>query len=112
MIADPQDTVTFSSLIAHLEEGAFDRDLSTAFRDMIARMSKQHRLNGGRPNAKIILAVDFTLIDGIVQTAQSFDIKPQAVRPPDRFFPGPDGSLSQRSPFIQPALDIPTKDHR
>lgn len=106
--ADPQDTVSFSSLISQLEEGAFDRDLSAVLRNLVARLTNQYRRDGGRPKGTISLALEFTLIDGLMHTSQSFSFKPD-VRPSDRFYPTTDGRLTQDTPAVQNDLALPAK---
>jgi hypothetical protein len=106
-IADPSDTVSFSSLVERLEDGALDRDLTEALRRTVSHMGRSHRASGGRPSGKITLAIEFQWVDGMVQTRQSFKCEPAQERAADRFYPTPDGLLTQASPFVQESLGIP-----
>jgi hypothetical protein len=105
-LPDPSDTVSFSSLVAALEGGQLDRDLTSALRGVIARIGANHAKAGGRPSAKILLTIAFTFADGMVCTHPAFEVKPALDRPVDHFYPTAEHHLTQRSPFVQEALPI------
>lgn len=88
----------FSSLIACLEGGKFDSELTQALQTLVARLRDMHGGRGGKPAGKISMFIDFRWEDGTVQTKQSFTVEPSVTRTPDRFFVSPDGALTQRSP--------------
>lgn len=88
----------FSSLVACLEGGRFDQDLSAALRGLVARMNQDHRLLGGKPAGKISVNIAFRWEDGTIQTTQTFTVDPSVTRSPDRFFVTSDGGLTQRPP--------------
>jgi hypothetical protein len=103
---DPSDAVLFSTFLGTLEDGAFDHDLTAALHELVVRMRASHIRSGGRPVGKISIAVELTMIDGMVQTAQAFKIDPQPARPLGRFYPTPTGSLTQIPPQIQEGLEL------
>jgi hypothetical protein len=107
--ADPQDTVSLAALLGQLEEGAFDRDASAALRGLVARLINLYRKDGGRPKGSLSVVIEFVLIDGLVQTAQSFAVKPDLQRAVDRFYPSLDGGLTQTAPTTQSDLPLPAK---
>lgn len=106
--ADPQDTVSFSSLVASLEDGGLDRDLSHAQRDLVARLTKQYLLSGGKPSCKIVLTIEFQIIDKLMHTKPSFRLDPVPERPISRFYPTADGTLTASPPPVQNDLPLPS----
>lgn len=95
---DPLDVSVFSALVACLEGGQFDNDLSTALAGLVARMKREHRGGGGKPTGKITVTIAFRWEDGTIQTTQNYAVDPSVTRNPDRFFVTPDGGLTQRAP--------------
>jgi hypothetical protein len=108
-LPDASDIVSFSSLVACLEDGALDRDLTAALQRIVAHMGRAHRKGGGHPSGKISLVVDLLWADGMIQTRQSFKAEPASERVSGRFYASPDGALSQQSPYQQESLLTQTK---
>jgi hypothetical protein len=90
--------VVFSSLLACLEGGRFDADLTQSMRAMVDQLRRRHREGGGRPTGKISIQVHFAWEDDTVSTKQSFTVDPSVTRSPDRFFVKPGGALTQHAP--------------
>lgn len=103
------ETVSFSDLILQLEDGELERDLSRAHRDLVASLGKQYQAKGGKPSTKIIVTLEFQLIDGLMHIKPSFKLDPIPERPVSRFYPTVDGALSSNPPPMQDDLPLSRK---
>lgn len=107
--ARPIEPVPFSEFIAQIEDGDLERDLSAAHRDIVARLHRLHQQNGGKPTTKMILTLEFVLIDGLMNVEPSFRLDPIPRRPVSRFFPTPEGALSPNPLPVQDDLPLQSR---
>lgn len=60
----------FDQMIAHLEDGNLNHDLSTAVHDIVGALTTYVINHGGKPKGKLVLTLDFKL------EGSTFEIKP------------------------------------
>jgi hypothetical protein len=95
----PQDDRSFIGFLARLEDGVLQKDLTEQLRGLVAAMHQQHRDAGGKPTARLTLALNFRLDGGIIEVqAVVTPVPPKPVRARSIFYRASDDLLSPNNP--------------
>jgi hypothetical protein len=73
---------SFGVLLANLEDGQLNQDISDQITDMVARIHDAYRDQGGKPAGKLTLSIGFKLDGGVIEAAATFKVEmPKEARP-------------------------------
>ena len=107
---DVDEARTFSSLLARMEEGQLDRDLTEVLSEMVRRLVDIERDRGGRPVGEITLKLKLKLDDGMFETRTEYKIAmPKETRSRSLFYATARNTLTGRNPR-QRALPFGVRD--
>lgn len=96
---DPDRARLFSDLIARLEEGVLNQDLTEQVKTIIAALHDSQQNRGGKPAGSLTLTLSFKLDDGIVEVRSEHKAKtPKEVRGRSLYWATPDNMLTGRNP--------------
>ncbi|MDQ1079720.1 hypothetical protein [Pseudoroseomonas cervicalis] len=96
LIGDPSLLRNFGQVMAALEEGRFNRDITDAFRELIGTLTDNP---SGKAKGKLALQIAVSIDNGIVEIAGDFKVTaPKLVRGYSVFWPTPEGNLMRRNP--------------
>lgn len=108
-MSDPSTIArTFTSLVAQLEDGRLDRDLSRAIEEMVEALEDVSSSTGGKAKGVLTLKIEFDYDDGLIDVGGEISTKtPKWKRGRSIFWPTPEHHLTRRNP-AQP--DLPFRD--
>lgn len=96
---DPDEARTFANLLARLEEGQLDSDLTALVADVVSRLRDVARDQGGKPSAEISLKIKLKLDDGLIETRHEIGCKlPKETRMRTLWWPTDSNTLTARNP--------------
>lgn len=109
-MSDATDLRTFGALLAALEGGRLEGDLTTSMKDLLKAM---HDVAGGAPNlvkGELVLKVKFAMEDGTLEIEGDVTTKaPKFIRQKSIMWPTPEGFLTRRNPS-QPEFAFGVRD--
>lgn len=96
---DIDEARTFGILIAGLEDGQLNQDLTQAVSDIVARLHDTERDQGGSPSGTLTLKLAMKLDGGVIEIKGSFTAAmPKEVRPKSVYWATPNNNLTRRNP--------------
>ena len=103
--SDPNQLRNFGLVMAALEDGRFQRDLSESFRELVKGLEDHP---AGKAKGKVALQLSVSIADGIVEITGDYKVTaPKLARGRSVFWTTPEGNLTRRNPN-QP--DLPFRD--
>lgn len=103
----------FSQFLTAVENGELHGDLTSALRDLVGDLNNAYANAGGKPKAKLVLAIDLALDGkaGVIEVSSEIKTTPpKQVRGKSVFWSTPENNLCQSNPR-QMDLDIRSVHH-
>lgn len=96
---DPDEARTFSLLIAGLEDGQLNSDLTDQISEIVARLHDTERDQGGSPSGILTVKIGFKLDGGVIEIKGAYTTAmPKEVRPKSVYWATPNNNLTRRNP--------------
>lgn len=96
---DPDEARTFSILVAGLEDGQLNQDLTDAVSEIVARLHDTERDQGGSPAGTLTLKLGMKLDGGVIEIKGAFTTAmPKEIRPKSVYWATPNNNLTRRNP--------------